>query len=95
MKRFVITRTTPANPFAIAALLGGIGLFLAIAAGQMVHAQTDPAGVDNSAYGELVGERYKNEEAPKGKEKSGAHQNITQRKRPALAYTPPSHPRST
>lgn len=81
MKQFgsPIARTRALDPSFVAALLAGIALILAIAAGQVAHAQTDPAGVDNSAYGELVGERYKNEEVPKGQEPSsaergGAHQ---------------------
>lgn len=80
MKLSVIARTTAVNSAIIAALTGGTGLIMAIAAIQLAHAQTDPTGVDNSAYGELVGERYKNEEAPKGQqrpgpaEKSGADQ---------------------
>jgi uncharacterized membrane protein YgcG len=65
--RSSVARTTALNPSFVAALSAGTGLILAIAAGQVAHAQTDPAGVDNSVYGELVGERYKNEEASKGK----------------------------
>lgn len=78
MEQSVLGRTTAVNP-SIAAALGGIVISLAIAAAPIAHAQTDPSGVDNSAYGELVGERYKNEEAPKGQsagraEKGGTHQ---------------------